>query len=119
MTETDAILKYKQVNNSDAGKHINKLENFETKNKTMYGVKSEKQYVVYSYGYHFPMYVYDIESEVWLGNTTKSTPTTMRHLTLAKPSQGIHQWFSTEELKTIIVQGYTPVITQRLEGAYT
>lgn len=110
---------HKNINNSDVKKHINKLENFETKNKTMYSVKSEKQYAVFSYGYHFPMYVYDIESEVWLGNSDKYSRTTSSHQNHARPSQGIHQWFSTKDLKTIIVQGYTQSITQRLEGAYT
>lgn len=110
---------YKNVNNADIHKHIDKLEEFENRTKSIYSVKSKEQYVVYSYGYHFPMYVFDFESGVWLGNLDKSTPTTMRHLTKARPSQGIYQWFSTDKLKTIIVQGYTQAITQRLEGAYT
>jgi hypothetical protein len=110
--------KVKNISNADIRNHVDKLHEFETNNKTVYSVKSEEQYAVYSYGYHFPMYVYDFKTEVWLGNKDKSTPTTMRHLTKARPSKGIHQWFTTEDLKTIIVQGYTQTITQRLERAY-
>jgi len=109
---------YKQVNNSDVRKHVDKLENFETNNKTMYGVKSQRQYAVYSYGYHFPMYVYDFEAKVWLGNKDKYSRTTSAHQTKARPSQGIHQWFSTDELRTIIDQGFKETVSKRLESAY-
>jgi len=138
MTEAEAILKhknnlikYKRVNNSDIRHHVDRLHDFETNNKTVYGIKDEaivgsmselvapRVYVVYSYGYHFPMYVYDFETGLWLGNSDKYSRTTSSHQTKARPSQGIYQWFSTEELKIIIDHGYINRVTDKLERAYT
>jgi hypothetical protein len=134
MTEAEAIIKhkdnlikYKSVANSSIRHHVDRLHDFETSNKTVYGIKDEamsalkgqpRVYAVYSYGYHFPMYVYDFETGLWLGNSDKYSRTTSKHQTMSCPSQGIHQWFSTEKLKIIIDIGYTQVISQRLEGAY-
>jgi hypothetical protein len=120
---------HKRVNNSDIKKHVDKLENFETNNQTVYGIKDSNSegemfdktpsvYAVYSYGYHFPMYVYDLEAKVWLGNKDKYSRTTSAHQTKARPSQGIHQWFSTDELRTIIDQGFKETVSKRLESAY-
>lgn len=61
-------------------------------------------YAVYSYGVHYPMYVYDKEAQVWLGNEEKSTKTTEKHKGLAKPPN-VQQYVSTEKLKDIIGHG--------------
>jgi len=127
-TNTENVVKYKNVANSSIRHHVDRLHDFETSNKTVYGVKDGAMesamrgqpivYAVYSYGYHFPMYVYDFETGLWLGNSDKYSRTTSKHQTMSRPSQGIHQWFTTDELKTIIVHGYLNTVTDKLEGAY-
>lgn len=77
---------------------------------------SPNLYVVYSYGTHFPMYVYDasacvfggfgnvLSKGVWLGNTNKYSTTTSRHQSKCRPDT-VHKWMDTEGLKDVIHQG--------------
>jgi hypothetical protein len=111
------LIKHKGVKNSDIRSHVDALHDFETNNKTVYGEKKGKYYVVYSYGEHYPMYVCDFEAEVWLGNNEKSSRTTERHKKHAKPLIIIHQWFNTSQLQFIMYYGFNNYIAKRLEGA--
>lgn len=42
-------------------------------------------YVVYSYGLHFPMYVFDFATSTWYANTDKYSTTTGKHKSQARP----------------------------------
>ena len=77
---------------------------------------SDNLYVVYSYGTHFPMYVYDASASVfdergnalgkgvWLGNTDRYSVTTSKHQSTTRPST-VHKWLNTEQLKDTIHEG--------------
>jgi hypothetical protein len=111
------LIRYKGVNNSDICTHVDKHHDFVTNNETVYGQKKNGYYVVYSYGEHYPMFVYDYEAEVWLGNNEKSTPITERHRKYAWPNAEIHQWFDRFQLIEIMYYGFNNYIANRLEGA--
>jgi hypothetical protein len=72
-------------------------------------------YAVYSYGLHYPMYVYDYEACQWYGNADKSTPTTQRHKNLVKP-YSVAQWVDTDTLKQISVNGLVNITARRMES---
>lgn len=74
-------------------------------------------YTIYSYGGHFPMYVYDYGICQWIGNNDKSSSTTGRHKSKFKP-HSVAQWVSTETLQTIAAYGLVGACARRLEGAY-
>ena len=137
------VTPYKNVKNGDIRNHVDKLEIFATKKRKEINDNSsvfsslkiiyshslsidshsliqtrQVQYVVYSYGEHFPMYVYNYDAGVWLGNSDKYSRTTSKHQSISRPSQGIHEWYSTIELRRIVDYGYIQIITKRLEGAY-
>lgn len=57
-------------------------------------------YVVYSYGYHFPMYAY--KSGQWYRNTDKYSVSTSRHQSQLRPCNDHWLEYNTEELKKII-----------------
>jgi len=42
-------------------------------------------YIVFSYGTHFPLYVYDNKSGLWFENNESYSQTTTQHLTYARP----------------------------------
>ena len=42
-------------------------------------------YVVYSYGYHWPMYIYSYINHKWYRNTSKYSSTTSKQTTILKP----------------------------------
>jgi hypothetical protein len=73
-------------------------------------------YCVYSYGFHFPMYVYDMLAPrlddkgnicgagLWLGNSDKYSTTTTRHQNKCRPRE-TDKWLSTDGLKDVIRKG--------------
>lgn len=79
-----------RVNNADMRRLVQRKEEFVNGNKT---VLAEQRcfergdvYVVFSYGYHFPMYVYDYRLGVWFANADKYSVTTSKHQNMCCPS---------------------------------
>jgi hypothetical protein len=70
-------------------------------------------YTVYSYGNHYPMYVYDYEACQWYGNADKSTRTTERHKNLVQP-YSVAQWVDTETLRLISMEGIVNTTAERM-----
>lgn len=113
-----------RCSNSDARRFIEYRDEFETNNKTMFGMwhtthdqgeQIDKVYAVYSYGFHFPMYVYDSQAGVWVGNKDKYSRTTSSHQTKARPQAPITQWFDTETCQRVVQRGLAGVVAQRME----
>jgi len=105
----------KRVSNNKARDYVNGFKEFQGSNTFghWYGWEegAKKLYVVYSYGRHFPMYVYDEQQDKWVGNKDRFSQSTTRHQSLLSPSKGVEMWLSTEELKEVInnhgLVGYT------------
>lgn len=100
-----------RVSNSKARDKVNALEAFQGSN--MFGKwlekgngreVTDKLYVVYSYGSHFPMYIYDDQENKWIGNKDKYSRSTTRHQSQARPSDEI-TWLDTDAMKEIIWHG--------------
>ena len=87
---------------------VNERRAFMTNNQTLYSSSNWREdgslYIVYSYGTHYPMYVYDNIACQWFGNETKSSSTTERHKTHARPDGDI-RWASTDYLRAMILAG--------------
>ena len=84
---------------------------FKNRNETLFANEvpnsneGQDLYVVYSYGEHFPIYVYDYQLEMWFGNYDKYSSTTSKHQTMARPEVDEIQMLSTEELNQVIYCG--------------
>ena len=61
------------------------------------GVYEGKLYVVYSYGKHFPMYVYNPDGCKWLANGDKYSVSTSKQQSQLRPT-GTLEYHTTEEL---------------------
>ena len=72
-------------------------------------------YVVYSYGDHFPMYVYDESAGLWFGNRDKYSPSTSRHQSACHPPE-VNAWYSTDFMKRLARSGFPKVAAERVEG---
>ena len=92
-----------RVSNNKARDMVNSLEEFQGSNT--YGKDYEDIYVVYSYGSHFPMYIYDKGQDRWIGNTDKYSQSTTRHQSLLRPSDNIEKWYGTEDMLGTVRQG--------------
>jgi hypothetical protein len=82
--------KSKRINNRDARECVRERVPFEGSH--LYArwtkgaiVNPRDVYVVYSYGPHWPLFVYDSAVGVWFENTETCTPTTSRHRSVAHP----------------------------------
>ena len=96
----------------DIGKYIINRDTFRTPPRTIYtkyGAKQEASsvfsrmhhedtnpengaslYIVYSYGYHFPLVIYDFTCERWYMNMDKDSNTTSRHQFIIRQSFAKH-----------------------------
>tara|TARA_R100001463_G_C3481018_1_gene216941 strand:- start:274 stop:717 length:444 start_codon:yes stop_codon:yes gene_type:complete len=54
-------------------------------------------YVVYSYGHHFPMYIYDRQAGIWIGSRDKYSSSTSKHQSQCRPSAEIKCWLDTAD----------------------
>ena len=101
----------KRVANNKAYEYIEKLEEFQGSNMQgrWLGIGNGREfehqvYVVYSYGSHFPMYIYDAKEQKWLGNYDKYSRSTTRQQSQARPSS-VYAWYNTDEMKEVIYHG--------------
>lgn len=83
-------------------------------------IDGSKQYVVYSYGIHFPMYVFaplpdGSGAYCWYGNSDKYSPTTSRHQSACRPPH-IHAWGDTRFMCGLTHQGMLGLVKLRMEG---
>ena len=70
-------------------------------------------YVVYSYGEHWPLYVYEQMTGVWYRNTEKSSSTTSRHSTQLHPGVPCVDIERTEDMTALAVGGVVYMIEAR------
>lgn len=70
-----------------------------------------KQYVVYSYGQHFPAYIY--ADGVWFENEDKYSPTTSKHMSQARPTDKTIL-LSTRAMIALVAEGYEYLVKQRI-----
>ena len=101
-----------RVSNNKARQYVNSLDEFQGSNTTgkWLNVANGRDgtnflYVVYSYGSHFPMYIYDKVQGKWLGNKDKYSQSTTRHQSLLRPSNGVEVWYNTDDMKEVIYHG--------------
>ena len=106
-----------RIANADMGRYVSHRQPFITNNKTAFGEYDGDLYIVYSYGKHFPMYVFDRNTHMWFGNSDKYSRTTSSHQTKAHPRQNIDVWLDTGKLQQFIAAGgYVNACADRIIG---
>lgn len=73
------------------------------------------RYVVYSYGMHFPLYVWDAATNTWYGNSDKHSRSTSRHSSACNP-YNVKYWVNTEHLKGIVDSGVVEFLRLKIEN---
>ena len=77
-----------KLSNSNVRRAVQERVEFKNTNGTLFGKwETPFLYVVYSYGEHFPLYLYDARPGVqaWAVNTDRYSVTTSRHKNAANP----------------------------------
>jgi len=96
-----------KVANKNARQYVDELKKFEGSNtfatndggSFAYDVLADRKnlYIVYSYGYHFPMYIYDRQAGIWVGSKDKYSSSTSKHQSQCRPSEPIECWLDTAD----------------------
>ena len=68
------------------------------------------RYVVYSYGEHWPLYVYDMDSDMYYVNEEKYSRTTSRHLSLIQPAIPPYAAKYTDVVMMRTIANYGPYV---------
>jgi hypothetical protein len=71
------------------------------------------RYAVFSYGHHWPLYVFDSEHEVWFGNKDTYSPTTSIHAGRSRPPRVDH-WLDISSMLRVADEGYVGFVKHRL-----
>ena len=72
-------------------------------------------YTVYSYGYHFPMFIY-VEGVGWFENEDKYSRSTSKHYVQAHPHAQTRK-LSTRAMEYLDNRGYRELLRGRFNGA--
>jgi hypothetical protein len=76
--------------------------------------ENQEIYVVYSYGHHWPMYVYDPLADQWYGNKDKFSQTTSIHSGDAMPRGVYITYVGVEDIKDIAAFGVVEHIAAKM-----
>lgn len=121
--------KYVRINGRLAHQYTTACKPFKNSNGQLYGhweaggvAYSDgggMRYVVYSYGAHWPLYVWDDETQRWYGNSDKNSVTTSRHRTAAHPrltdADTMH-WLPLEAIRLLAREGFKALAAARIQG---
>lgn len=113
-------MKPKRIANRDMGEYVSARKPFVNNNDSAYARREGNLYVAYSWGNHFPMYIYDSIANMWFGNSDKYSRSTSKHQTYARPSSDDITWSDTDYLKSILLMGgYVQEAAARVQGEPT
>ena len=93
---------------------------FHTSNKQLFGYWTPSGvYAVFSYGQHWPLFVYEPTTHNWFANEDKYGTTTSKHYSKAHPfnTKPIH--LSCAAMQQLVAGGYTKLVEWRLDGNIT
>jgi hypothetical protein len=107
-----------KTSNCDARQHVQAKRVF--KGSNMWGEWYEqgipetgeiiRRYVVYSYRYTWPLFVYEPATDTWYGNRDKVSRTTSRHFSQAHPLCSMTM-LTLPEIKEVVRHGSPGLIT--------
>jgi hypothetical protein len=80
------------------------VRNPKTANGSVFSERMGDLYIVYSYGFHFPMWVYDYAISKWIGNESKYSTSTSKQQSKTRPDD-VSFWLDTDALKHMIGKG--------------
>jgi hypothetical protein len=113
----------KRINGRLSRPYVQRKEPFKNNNGQLYAewVGDEwvgdpnKRYVVYSYGSHWPLFIYVPEVNLWFENKEKYGPTTSKHRTQTHPHCDTVP-LSLEQIRLLDRLGYGSLVYERING---
>lgn len=105
----------KKIANHQARSYVERKEPFVGSNT--FAEWENSLYVVYSYGYHWSLFVYDSEANLWFENIRKCSRTTSRHLSQLRPYNVQLTPMEAHEIDALVRAGsFKDYTVKRLQG---
>lgn len=116
----------KRINGRQSRPYVQRREPFKNSNGQLYAEwlgldgreNSEARYCVYSYGPHWPLFIYVPHVNTWFENKDKYGPTTSKHRTQTHPHCDTVS-LTFDQMKLLDRLGYSSLVTDRLMGGNT
>lgn len=111
----------KRINGRLARPYVQRKEAFKNSNGQLYAewiiepAGGFSRYTVYSYGRHWPLFVYVPKVDTWFENKEKFGPTTSKHRTFTHPHCETVP-ISLEQIKVLDRLGYSALTYERFHG---
>jgi len=108
-----------RITNDEIPRHVAQLEPFTNRHNSVFANDDAAKYVVYSYGDHFPMAMFDKDVQKWIVNKDKVSVTTTRHQSHVR--QGIDcvdLWLSNNHMQLAVHKGYRRFIADHINPEY-
>lgn len=86
-------------NHRDARLCVQRTEHFNAHN--LFSEDRNGYYIVFSYGRHYPLWVYDRKNRKWYGNSVRYSVSTSKQATLTHPQTEV-EYKTTKELLSMI-----------------
>ena len=95
--------------------YVDRRVPFHTTNKQLFGYWcASGVYAVFSYGQHWPLFVYEPTTCKWFANEDKYGTTTSKHYGKAHPFATPTTKLSCTAMKKLVAVGYTALVEWRL-----
>ena len=106
----------KRINGRLSRPYVQRKLPFKNSNGQLYAEwHGDDRYAVYSYGPHWPLFVYVPEVNLWFENKEKYGPTTSKHRTFTHPHCDT-VLLSLEQIKVLDRLGYSALTYERFHG---
>lgn len=111
----------KRINGRQSRPYVQRREAFKNSNGQLYAEwidgpeGREARYVVYSYGPHWPLFIYVPLVDTWFENKDKYGPTTSKHRTFTHPHCETVT-LTCQQMTVLDRLGYTSLVFDRLNA---
>jgi hypothetical protein len=101
---------------AECRQYVERKTPFTTTNGQLFGMWcASGVYAVFSYGQHWPLFIFEPETKQWFANEDKYGTTTSKHYGKAHPYyQGVPHYLTCEQMKQLVANGYTQLVAWRL-----
>ena len=74
-----------KTSNCNARDYVKRCKEFKANNLWSEWVDDDTRYVVYSYDRHWPLFIYEVRTDMWFENASKYSVTTSKHKSQSHP----------------------------------
>jgi hypothetical protein len=109
----------KKTNNNEVPNRVGMRSPFVTTNGTLMGVldPAKQDYIVYSYGDHWPLAMYEHLTGTWYVNVSKCSRTTSKHATIVRRGiSGATTPLNTTDMLAVVRHGSVGLVMESNEA---